>query len=208
MNGLADSASVADSISDSGIELNLSPSDPAWLAAVLADFPAFLRDHASCEKKAAGMAMNIASHYPDKPELLAAMADLAVEETSHYREVIKLLISRGEAPGADARDPYVGAMNQLIRKGPEFYLLDRLLVASLIEARGQQRFAMIADAVQEATLAKFYQAIAASEARHWVLFAGLAERYFSRDLVRTRFAELQRAEATLIAEQAPRAALH
>jgi len=154
------------------------------------------------------MAMNIASHYPDKPDLLAAMADLAVEETSHYREVIRLMISRNEAPGSDTRDAYVGSMNQLIRKGPEFYLLDRLLVAALIEARGQQRFDLVAQAITDSTLKKFYTAIAASEARHWALFAGLAERYFPTDLAHERFAELTAKEQALIAEQSPRAALH
>lgn len=190
------------------LELSLSPSDPKWLQAVLADLPSFLRDHASCEKKAAGMAMNIASHYPDKPELLAAMADLAVEETSHYREVVRLLINRNETPGPDARDAYVGGMNKLIRKGPEFYLLDRLLVAALIEARGQQRFALLAQALEDPTLKKFYEAIAASEARHWVLFADLAQRYYPIDTVRRRFDELRIAEAVLIAKQPHRSSLH
>ena len=199
---------MADLSLSTALELDLTPTDPLWLRAVLDDLPAFLQDHASCEKKAAGMAMNIASHYPDKPDLLAAMADLAVEETSHYREVIRLLISRNEAPGADARDSYVGAMNKLIRKGPEFYLLDRLLVAALIEARGQQRFALLAGALADEALKKFYTAIAASEARHWVLFAALAERYFPAETVRTRFTQLRSAEAELIAAQAPRAALH
>ena len=41
----------------------------AWLDTVLADFDAFLADHASCEKKASGMAMSMIAHYPDKPRL-------------------------------------------------------------------------------------------------------------------------------------------
>ena len=78
-----------------------------WLTAVLSDFDAFLQDHASAEKKASGMALNIASHYPDQPTILRAMCELAVEELTHYREVVKLLINRGLQPGPDRRDTYV-----------------------------------------------------------------------------------------------------
>ena len=56
--------------------MELEPTAGGWLDTVLRDFDSFLKDHASCEKKASGMALNIASHYPDKPELLNAMADL------------------------------------------------------------------------------------------------------------------------------------
>ena len=115
-----------------------------WLEIVLADFDTFLLDHASCEKKASGMALSVASHYPDKPARLNAMADLAVEEVGHYREVIRLLTERGLCPGADEKDLYVRELQTQIRKGPEHYLLDRLLVAAVIERRGHERFGLIA----------------------------------------------------------------
>ena len=68
-----------------------------WVDAVLADFPTFLSDHASAEKKASGMALNVAAHYPDQPKLVAAMVDLAVEELSHYRQVMRLILERNQA---------------------------------------------------------------------------------------------------------------
>ncbi len=65
--------------SDLSLAEPLLPSPPAWSEAVLADFDSFLSDHASCEKKASGMALSVASHYPDRPRLLNAMAELAAE---------------------------------------------------------------------------------------------------------------------------------
>ncbi|MEM7219239.1 MAG: tRNA-(ms[2]io[6]A)-hydroxylase [Pseudomonadota bacterium] len=189
-------------------ELRLAPSAPQWLDAVKADFDTFLRDHASCEKKASGMAMNIASHYPDKPDLLRAMMDLAVEELSHYREVVRLLLDRGSAPGADSRDAYVHAMNGLIRRGTDVYLFDRLLVAAVIEARGHERFALLAQQLEDESLRRFYRAISASEDRHWTLFCELAALYFPRDQIVSRLAELVRHEARIVADLPPRAALH
>ena len=181
------------------------------------NFDGFLQDHASCEKKASGMALNIASHYPDRPDLLSAMADLAVEELSHYREVIRLLIARGIKPGADQRDQYVRALNNLIRQGSEAYLLDRLLVAAIVERRGSERFGLIANALASAswaddrgreTLATFYRAITASESRHWALFVDLAEQHCQPEDAGARLAELLDAEAAIMLAQPFRAALH
>ena len=182
--------------------------DPRWLEAVLADFPSFLKDHASCEKKASGMALAMASHYPDRPALLAAMAELAVEELSHYREVVLLLNERGIRPGPDTKDPYVNALNAEIRSGSDRYLFDRLLVGAVVERRGFERFSMIADALKDPRLKKFYQAIAASEDRHWNQFLELAASECPGADVDKRLNELLQREGEILVSLPPRAALH
>ena len=176
--------------------------------AVLGDFDMFLSDHASAEKKASGMAMNVAAHYPDKPRLLAAMADLAVEELSHYREVVRLMLDRGVQPLADTKDPYIHALNDLVRKAPTHFLLDRLLMGAVVERRGAERFALIADALTDPALSRFYQAIAASEERHWLLFIDLALAHCATTDVWPRFNELAAQETAVMLAQPPRAALH
>lgn len=192
----------------------LPPSPDGWLDTVMADFDAFLSDHASCEKKASGMALSVASHYPDRPLLLTAMAELAAEELAHYREVIKLMVQRGLVPGADAKDPYIHALNKCIRRGPENFLLDRLLVGAVVERRGAERFALIAGRLSKAPhtnqpLAEFYSEIAASESRHWHLFVELAlsETHHTND-VWLRFNELVVLEAEIMSSVPLRAALH
>ena len=152
---------MADRLSDSHLNLHRA-TPPEWLDRVLASFDEFLKDHASCEKKASGMALSIASHYPDRPALLNAMADLAVEELSHYREVVRLLTRRGLQPGPDRKDDYVNGLNRLIRKEP-FYLLDRLLIAAVIECRGHERFGMIASGLDPGSEQRFYASITISE---------------------------------------------
>ena len=195
-------------------DLTLEPTPSGWLDGVLADFDSFLKDHASCEKKASGMALNIAAHYPDQPVLVSAMADLAVEELGHYREVIRLLIERGMAPGPDRKDAYVRALNDEIRRGPEFFLLDRLLVAAIIERRGNERFGLIAAGLADAQfegserLAAFYRAITASEHRHWQLFLDLADRHCPDLAMEPRLSELVELERTLMLAQPFEAALH
>ena len=179
-----------------------------WIQTVLADFDCFLQDHAAAEKKASGMAVSMLSHYPDKIELVAAMADLAIEELTHYREVVKWLHSRGVLTRADDKDLYVIEFRKSIRPASDEYLLDRLLTASIIEARGAERFGLVAHALEAGGLKKFYESIARSEARHYQLFLELAEKYFDSNRVQQRWQELLEIEASIIVGLPLRAALH
>lgn len=189
--------------------LSLRYSTPdIWTDTVLSKFEHFLIDHAQAEKKASGMAMSMLSHYPDKPELVKAMADLAIEELAHFREVIKLLQARQLQLTADEKDPYVNGIRQHIRKGKAQYMLDRLLTAAIIESRGCERFALIGAAHPEPAIQQFYRQIAQSEAHHHLLFIDLAARYFKRPEIETRLDELLDIEAALCAALPLRAALH
>jgi tRNA-(ms[2]io[6]A)-hydroxylase len=183
-------------------------SSPAWLSAVLADFDAFLLDHAAAERKASAVALSLITHYPDRRELVAAMMDLAREELEHFYQVYRRVEERGLILGPDGKDPYVGAMRAEIRGGRDEYFLDRLLVSGIVEARGCERFGMIAQALTDPSLRSFYCEIAASEARHDTLFVDLARTYFSRVSVVARLDALVDAEVKIIEGLAIRPALH
>ncbi|MGF1601054.1 MAG: tRNA-(ms[2]io[6]A)-hydroxylase [Thermosynechococcaceae cyanobacterium] len=183
-------------------------SSQQWIDAVLNDFNPFLLDHAANEKKASGVALNLAAHYPDKPELVAAMIDLAIEELSHYRDVFKIIRERHLTVPPDQKDAYVNQLRALIRKGTEHYFLDRLLVAGVIEARGLERFACIAKALPVGHLKSFYDAIARSESRHADLFLSLAHQYFEPSVVDLRAADLLTQEAEILEGLTVRAVLH
>lgn len=180
----------------------------AWVEAVIADFNLFLNDHAQAEKKASGMAMSMLSHYPDKPDLVSAMIDLSIEELAHFREVIKLMQTRGLQLGSDEKDPYVNQIRKHMRKGKEVYMLDRLLTAAIIEARGCERFGLIAKHHPDAELQRFYQLIADSEDKHHLLFIDLAEKYFAEKDIEIRLGELLDIEASIVESLPIRAALH
>jgi len=181
---------------------------PDWLSTVLANFDQFLLDHAAAEKKASGMAISMLSHYPDKTALVSAMAELAVEELTHYKEVVKWIHQRGLITTADTKDSYVIGFRKCMRQGQEEYMLDRLLIAGIIEARGAERFSLIANALPEGPLKKFYQSISRSEERHYELFFDLAELYIDKQKIENRLPELLEAEAKIAAAQPIRAALH
>jgi len=183
----------------------------SWIEAVLADFDTFLIDHAAAEKKASGMAMSMLSHYPDREGLVKAMTDLAIEELTHFRKVVKILYQRGLQPGADTKDDYVNHFRKSFRKGTEVYLLDRLLVGGIIEARGCERFGLVAQALKQtddSKMYRFYQDITDSEAKHHTLFVDLAETYFAKDEVQERLDQLLDVEAEIISALPITAMLH
>ena len=179
-----------------------------WTDTVLDNFTLFLNDHAQAEKKASGMAMSMLSHYPDKPELVKAMIDLSIEELAHFREIIKLMQAQNLCLGSDEKDPYVNELRQHMRKGTEVYMLDRLLIAAIIEARGCERFGLIGKHHSDPAMKSFYQLIADSEAKHHMLFIDLAALYFETTIIEERLSELLDIEAAIVKKLPHRAALH
>ncbi|MEL7449597.1 MAG: tRNA-(ms[2]io[6]A)-hydroxylase [Pseudomonadota bacterium] len=186
----------------------LRATDAGWTAAVTESFDQFLLDHAACERKASAMAVSLVVHYPDRPHLVSAMTDLAIEELAHFREVMKLVLARRLTFRRDEKDAYVNALSKHARRGTEEYLLDRLLIAAVVEARGCERFALLGEALTDPEMAAFYRRIAASESRHAALFVELAQRYAQPGSVASRLDELLGIEAALVAELPFRPALH
>ncbi len=182
--------------------------NPAWVETVLNNFDTFLCDHAAAEKKASGMAISMLSHYPDRTRLVEAMAELAIEEMAHYREVVKIIHSRGQITRKDEKDPYIIEFRKSFRKTSEEYFLDRLLVGGIIEARGAERFSLIGQALEPGSLKNFYQIIARSEEKHIDLFINLANLYFEPNLVQSRLQELLSVEAQITNSLPLRPVLH
>jgi tRNA-(ms[2]io[6]A)-hydroxylase len=171
---------------------------PEWLDAVLGDFDSFLADHAACERKASGTAMGMVSHYPDRPALVRACSELAVEELRHFQQVTELLTRRGLVLKPDRRDPYVRGLGKQRRSGSAEYFLDRLVIASIVESRGCERLALVGAAHPVEPIAVFYKELARSEARHQDLYDSLARQFFPAAEVDRRTAELLDAESRLL----------
>ena len=179
-----------------------------WAERIVEAMDVFLPDHAAAEKKASSMAMTMVSHYPDRPELVTAMVDLALEELNHFRSVVKIMQERGLTLLPDEKDPYVNALRRNSRQGTGVYLMDRLLIAGIVEARGAERFGMVAAALPEGELKRFYDVITRSEKGHEDLFLQFAEKYFDSNEVQQRLDELLIAEAEIVSNLPIRLALH
>ena len=179
-----------------------------WTAAVLADLDAFLLDHAANERKASAAALALVAHYPDRRELVERCIALAIEELEHFRDVHTHLGERGLTAGPDTRSEYLRRLAASFRAGSEDYFLDRLVTAAIVEARGCERFGLVAAALPPGALKELYRELARSEVRHQELYLELARIYFDETAVAPRLEELLEAEAQVIAELPIRAALY
>jgi tRNA-(ms[2]io[6]A)-hydroxylase len=176
----------------------------------MADFPAFLQDHADCERKASAMALSFVAKYPDRVEIIPELIETAAEELDHFQQVYAHMEKRGVRLAREiSEDPYIKALLELCHTDPQRRFLDRLLLASIIECRGAERFRLVCEAIQgDLELKGFYHQLWTSEARHGNIFVKMALRYFDEDKVYQRLNELNKAEATIIQTLPLRPALH
>jgi tRNA-(ms[2]io[6]A)-hydroxylase len=183
-----------------------TPTDARWLRQVDAHLDEVLIDHAHCEKKAAGTALNLIFHYVENIELCREMTGIVGEELEHFHMVLDLLARRGVRFRRLKPSQYGRKLNDLVRKQEPQRAVDRLLVAGLIEARSCERFQALAEHVQDAELATFYRGLFESEARHHVTYTRLAMHFAPEKEVLRRLDELASAEAAIIAvgEDLPR----
>src|SRR4051812_14131360 len=183
---------------------------PEWLDVVFGDFDSFLLDHAACERKAAATGMSFVVRYPDKSELIEPLIEFAREELEHFQIMYRIVHARGLILADDYKDPYVNALRSQVRNGGPSMLLDKLLVAGIVEARGCERLFMVAEALKErnSPLAEPYLDLARAEARHHGLFFRLARVYFDEPLLEERAATLLDYEAELVRRLPHRAAVH
>jgi tRNA-(ms[2]io[6]A)-hydroxylase len=182
-----------------------STTAPRWLAHVDGHLDEILIDHAHCEKKAAGTAMNLLFAYVDRTELARAMTEIVTEELAHFHLVLDLLERRGIrfrrlVPGAYGR-----RLNDLVRRQEPWKAVDRLIVAGLIEARSCERFDLLrrhlsTGPAPDAELADFYGSLFESEARHHSTYIRLAKLFADDDAVHRRLDELAAAEAAILEE--------
>ena len=187
-----------------------SASPQAWIDAVMADFPAFLQDHADCERKASAMAMSLIAKYPDRELIIPDLIDTALEEMEHFQQVYQIMSQKGvPLLGKMEPDLYVHElMNEAKGGSADSRFLIRLLLGSVIECRGCERFKLVADHIEDPDLKRFYKELWVSEAKHGNIYARLALHYFDEDLVYNKLDELMEKEAKLLTTLKIRPALH
>jgi tRNA-(ms[2]io[6]A)-hydroxylase len=190
-----------------GDALPLVPTDPRWLPVALADLDAVHADHLHCERKAAQSALSLIRSYPERADLVEAMARLAHDETRHVVQVARLLSRRGQPASYDLGDEYAAKLRAHIRGREPERLLDRLLVFAVIEGRSAERLGLLAGALEDPKARELYASLTEAEVRHRDIFLALA-RDAAPAAWRARAAELAAHEAALLVDHAILARIH
>lgn len=184
------------------------PTPPGWVGVVLENFDRFLADHANCERKASAMAMGMVVKYPDRERIIPGLIELAQEELQHFAEVHSLMRELGIPLRRDEKDAYVTRLTALARHGRDDRFLDRLLIASVVECRGAERFGLIAEHARDEKIRDFYARLKKGELKHGHVFVEFALRYFDAEHVYERLQHFMVEEARIMLELEFRAALH
>ncbi len=185
--------------------------DPRWVNIVESNIDEILTDHAYCEQKAATNAISIIVNHPEYPELVAKMVDIAREELEHFQMVHQLIIERGQVLGRERKDNYVNELMKFIKIPFRLrveVLVDRLLLAAMIEARSCERFRVLSENIKDVKLAKFYRDLMISEADHYTTFITFARELGIGVDVEKRWQEFLDYEATVISSYGTEEKIH
>ncbi len=166
-------------------EFLLCETPDAWIDAALAHPEVLLIDHANCEKKAAGTALNLMYRYVDNFELLNKMSRLAREELRHFEQVIAIMEARGIPYEQITASRYAADLRKPVRTFEPARLIDTMIVGAIIEARSCERFEKLAPHLDD-ELKKFYLSLLKSEARHYQDYLGLAEQAAGGESIQDR----------------------
>ncbi|MGG6297590.1 tRNA-(ms[2]io[6]A)-hydroxylase [Leptolyngbya sp. AN02str] len=184
------------------------PTSQAWVEQALAHLDTILLDHSHCERKAAGVALNLMFRYPSSAKLVRALTAIAQEELEHFELVNQWLDRRGIDLAPLTPPPYGAGLNKHIRPQEPHRMLDSLLVSALIEARSHERLGLLAAHCPEPDLAAFYRGLMASEARHYGAYWTLATTYYDRETVDRRLHELAIIESSILETLHPEPRIH
>ena len=190
------------------IQMLQQPTQWAWVEQAIANLDSILLDHSHCERKAAGVALNLMFRYCSFAPLVRKLTAIAREELEHFEQVNQWLDRRGIPLAPLASPPYGVRLKAQIRRQEPERLLDSLLVAALIEARSHERLGLLGEHCPDTELAKFYRSLMASEARHYGTYWVLAALYYERDTVQQRLEELSSLESEILATLHPEPRIH
>lgn len=182
------------------------PTDPRWVDLAEKSLEEILTDHAYCEQKAATSCISLIQKYPEKTEMVHALAPIVTEEWGHFRMVLRELDDRSLKLGRQRKDEYVNALQDFQKKGGnrEDGLVEKLLVFALIEARSCERFRLLSLHLEEEKLQKFYHQFMVAEAGHYRLFIDLAKTYGEEEKVMQRWQEYLDYEKKVMEKLEPR----
>jgi tRNA-(ms[2]io[6]A)-hydroxylase len=184
--------------------------ETSWADIAKVNLEQILTDHAFLEQKAASNAVSIIINYSEETELVKEMSNIAIEEMQHFKMVHLLMVKRGMVLGREQKNDYAIRLQKFFNKTKDRKnaLVQRLLIAALIEARSCERFKVFSENMEDEELSKFYKNLMISEANHYTTFLKFARAYEEREIVDEKWNALLAFEAQMMRERGNVAKIH
>jgi len=173
-------------------------SSDKWINMAIENPIEILIDHAHCEKKAAGVAIQLMFRYPTEPNLSEVLSPIAREELEHFEKILSFLKEREISLKALKPPPYGAELAKNIRKEEPLRMLDSFLIAGIIEARSHERLSILALNSKESITRDLYQSLVESEARHFGVYWKLAQSKFDKQETFKRLDQLLKKEEEIL----------
>jgi len=182
----------------------------SWAEIAKDDLQQILTDHAYAEQKASSNAIGIILNYSEDTKLVKEMIAISIEELQHFKMVHDLMTKRGMVLGRARKNDYAQHIHKFFTKTPNRTdaLIQRLLVAALIEARSCERFKVFSENLEDTELANFYKDLMISEANHYTTFLGFAREYQDPKIVNKKWNALLEYEAEFMRNRGTSAYVH
>jgi len=177
-----------------------SQTSDEWLTLALSNPIEILIDHAHCERKAAGVAIQLMFRYPSETDLAEVLSPIAREELEHFEKILYFLKDLGYSLKSLKPPPYGAELARSIRKEEPNRMLDSFLIAGLIEARSHERLSLLALNSEQDSFKALYATLLESEARHFGIYWKLAKTKFSKDKTLKRLEELAKRESEILSQ--------
>ncbi|AOW19610.1 tRNA-(ms[2]io[6]A)-hydroxylase [Urechidicola croceus] len=184
--------------------------ETSWAEVAKDNLQQILSDHAFAEQKASANAISIIINYSEETELVKEMLAISIEELEHFQMVHELMTKRGLELKMAQKNDYAAHLQKFFPKTKDRTnaLIQRLLVAALIEARSCERFKVFSENLKDEELSSFYKELMISEANHYTTFLGFARKYQDPEIVNEKWQNLLAYEADFMKNRGTNARVH
>ena len=147
--------------------------------------------------------------YPNRAEIIDELTQIAVEELLHFKQVYEIMKKRGLTLRSNFKqDPYIKQLSTIVREDSDGRFMDRLILASIAEMRGSERFGLLGEVAKEPEIARFYKNLHLQEMEHIDSFINMAKVYYPAEDVDYRVQEILAKEGEVTEGLPWRPALH
>ncbi len=187
----------------------LKPSRKDWVELNAMHLDQFLTEAADCERKASAFAMQFTSKYPKYKKLMSELVGIAIGNLQNF----KLFLDHFDKQGIMMLKEIQKNLHSLslmyeCRHKHRERLLDKFIVASLLESRASERYDQLALQLNQRNLQKLLSKVSARKKLHAAKYLEMASRIFKEEEISKRIKFFLKVEYSVLTSSQPSVSLY